>query len=86
MNEANSVFAKADSLVGVPYVEPSFLRSLNVKSVIPRSHGILMNNMNNVMCYTNYNMCYVYVFLCCVQNDKYDDACYFHGINFLIQI
>ena len=71
MNEADSVFAKADSLVEALYVEPSFSGSLNVKSMIPRSHGILMNDMNNVMCYINV---------------KYDDACYSHGITFLIQI
>ena len=49
MNEAGSVFAKADSLIEVPYVEPSFLGSLNVKSMIPRSQGILMNDMNYVL-------------------------------------
>ena len=59
MNEANSVLAKGYFLVEVPYVEPSFLGSLNVKSMIPRSHGIRMNDMNNVMCYMNYDMCYV---------------------------
>ena len=59
MNEAYSVFAKEDSLVEVPYVETSFLGSLNVKSMIPRYHGILMNDMNNVMCYMNYDMFYV---------------------------
>ena len=31
-------------------------------------------------------MFYVYSIMCCVQNVKYDDACYFHGITFLIQI
>ena len=86
MNEADSMFAKADSLVEVSYVEPPFLGSLNVKSMIPRSHGIRINDMNNVMCYMNYDMCYVYVVVCCVQNVKYDDACYSHGITFLIQI
>ena len=86
MNEADSVFAKADSLVEVPYVEPSFLRSLNVKSMILRSHGILMNDMNNVMCYINYDMCYVYDVVCSVQNFKYDDTCYSHVITFLIKI
>ena len=40
MNEADSMFAKEDALVEVPYVEPSFLQSHNVKSMIPRSHGI----------------------------------------------
>ena len=40
MNEADSMFAKAESLVEVPYVKPSFLESLDVKSMIPRSHGI----------------------------------------------
>ena len=59
MNEAESVFAKEGSLVDVPYVEPSFLGSLNVKSMIPRSHGIRINDLNNVMCYMNYDMCYV---------------------------
>ena len=86
MNEADSAFAKANSLVEVPYVEPAFLGSLNVKSIIPRSRGIRMNDMNNVMCYMNYDMCYVYAVVCCVQNVKYDDACYSHGITFLIQV
>ena len=76
MNEADFVFAKEGSIVKVPYVEPSFLGSLNVKSRIPRSHGIQMNDMKNVMCYRNYDMCYVYAVVCCVQNVKYDDACY----------
>ena len=70
------MFAKSDSLVEVSYVEPSFWGSLNVKSMISRSHGIRMNDMNNVMCYMNYDMCYVYAVVCCVQNVKYDDACY----------
>ena len=77
MNEADSVFAISDSLIKVPYVETSFLGSLNVKSMIPRSLGIRMNDMNNIMCY-------VYAIVCCVQNVKYDDACYSNGINFLI--
>ena len=45
------MFAKTDSLVEVPYVEPSFLESLNVMSMILRSHGILMNDMKDVMYY-----------------------------------
>ena len=48
--------AKANSLVKVPYVEPSFFESLNVKFMIPMSHGIRMNDINNVMCYRNYGM------------------------------
>ena len=40
INEADSLFAKADPLVEVPYVEPLFLESPNVKSMIPMSHGI----------------------------------------------
>ena len=63
MDEADSVFAKSYFLVEVPYVGPSLLGSLNVKSMIPRSHGIQMNDLNNVMCYMNYDMCYVYVVL-----------------------
>ena len=60
------MFAKADSLVEVPYVEPSFLGSLNVKFMIPRSHEILMNDMNNVMCYVNYDcsMCTRFCAVC----------------------
>ena len=45
-----------------------------------------MNDMNKYMCHMNYDMCYVYVVVCCVQNVKYDDACYSHGITFLIKI
>ena len=40
MKETDSMFAKTDSLVEVPYVEPSLLGSLNVKSMISISHGI----------------------------------------------
>ena len=79
MNEEDFVFIKEDSLVEVPYVEPLFLVSLNVKSMIPRSHGIWMNDMKDVMCYMQYDMC-------CLQNDKFDDACYTHGMTFQIQI
>ena len=86
MSEADSVFAKEGSLVEVPYVETSFLGSLDVKSMIPRSHGIWTNDMKNVMCYMQYVMCYVHDFMCCVQYDTYDDACYSHGMTFLIQI
>ena len=68
MNEAGCVFAKEVSLVEVPYVESSFLESLNIKSMIPRSHDIRMNDMNNIICYRNYDMCYVYVVACFVQN------------------
>ena len=50
-----------------------------------RSYRIRINDMNNVMCYINYDMCYVYAVVCCVQNVKYDDACYSHGITFLIK-
>ena len=86
MNEANCVFAEADSLVEVPYVKPSFLGSLNVMSMIPMFHGIRMNDMNNVIFYWNYDICYVYAVVFSVQNVKYDDACYSHGITLLIKI
>ena len=59
MNEEDSVFAKEGSLVEVPYVEPSFLGSVDVMSMIPRSHGICTNDTKNVMCYMQYVMCYV---------------------------
>ena len=45
------MFSKEVSLVEVSYVEPSFLGSLDVKSMIPRSHGVGMNNIKKVMCY-----------------------------------
>ena len=45
-----------------------------------------MNDMNNVMCYMNYDMCNEYAVVWCVKNVKYDDACYSIGITFLIQI
>ena len=86
MNEADFVFAKANSLVEVPYVDTSLLGSLNVKSMIPRSHGIRMHYMNNVMCYMNYDVCYVKYVMCFLQNDKLDDACYTHVMTFRIQI
>ena len=59
MNEEDSVFSKEGSLVDVPYVEPSFLGSLNIKSMISRSHGIWTNEMNVFMCYMHYVMCFV---------------------------
>ena len=86
MNEEDSVFAKEGSLVEVSYVEPLFLGSLDVKSMIPRSHGIWTNDMKNVMCYMQYVMCYMQDIMWCMQNDKYDDACYCHVMTFLIQI
>ena len=70
MNEADSVFANEDSLVEVPSVEPSCLRCLNVKSMIPGSHGILMNDMKEATCYMQYDMYYVYDVVCCVCNMK----------------
>ena len=59
MNEADSVFSKEDSLVEFSYVEPSFSGSIDVKSMIPKSHGVWMNYMKNVMCYMQYVMFYV---------------------------
>ena len=60
--------------------------SLSVKSMIPRSHGIWLNDMDNIICYMNYDMCFVYDVVSYVQNVKYDGACYSHGITLLIQI
>ena len=59
MNEADSVFANQGSLVEVPYIETSILGSHDVKSMIPKSHGVLTNDMKDVMCYMQYVMCYV---------------------------
>ena len=42
--------------------------------------------MKDVMFYMQNDMCYVYYVMCCVQYDMYDDACYSHGMTFLIQI
>ena len=59
MNEVRSVSSQEGSLVEVPYIEPSFLRSLEVKSMIPKSHGVWTNDKKDVMCYVQYVMCYV---------------------------
>ena len=77
------MFAKEGYLVEVPYFETSFWESLNVKTMIPRSHGICINVMKDVMCYIQYVMCYVQDVLCCVQYNKCNDACYSHGMTFL---
>ena len=45
-----------------------------------------MGVIKDVMCYMLYYMCYVYDVMYCVQYDKYDDACYSHGMTFIIQI
>ena len=93
MKEADSVFAKENSHVEVPYVEPSFLGSLDINSMIPKSHGIWMNDVKDVMCYTQYVMsymqyvmCYVQDIMWCVQYDTDDDACFSNGMTFLIRI
>ena len=86
MKEVDFVFDNEDSLVEDPNVEPSFLGSLTSKSIIPSSHGIWVNDMNNIMCYMNYDMCFVYAVVCYVQNLKYDGACYSLGITLLIKI
>ena len=85
MKETGSMLAKADSLLEVPYVEPHFGKSW-CQVHIPWSHGIQTNDMHHVMCYMNYNMCFVYVVVWCVQNVKDDGACYSHGLTFLIKI
>ena len=59
INETNSVLTKEGSLVEVPYIETSILGSHDVKSMIPKSHGVLTNDMKDVMCYMQYVMCYV---------------------------
>ena len=41
-----------------------------------------MNDMKDVVFYMQHDMCYVSAVVCCVQNVKYDDACYSHGITF----
>ena len=59
MNEADSVFAIEGSLVEVPYFETSFLGSLDVKPMIPKSHGVWTNDMKDVTSYMQYVMLYV---------------------------
>ena len=83
MNEADSVFSTEGSLVEDPYVEPLVSGSLDVKSIIQRCHVTWTNNMKNVMCYMEYLMCYVLDVMCCVQYDKYDNACYSNGMTFV---
>ena len=65
MNEPDSVFAKEGFLAEVWYVNPSFLGSLDVNSLIPRSHSIWMNDMKIVMCYMQY-VCAMCKMLCVV--------------------
>ena len=59
MNETDSMFAKEGFLVEVPYVDPSFMGSLDVKSMIPKSDILWTNNMNDVICYMQYVVWYV---------------------------
>ena len=67
MNELGCVFAKEGSLVEVPYVEPSFLGSLDVKSMIPRSYEYerIICKMLCVICNMLCAMCKM---LCAVCN------------------
>ena len=44
-----------------------------------------MNEIKYDMCDMQYVMCYMQYFMCCVQYDMYDDACYSHGMTFLIR-
>ena len=74
MNEAEFVFAKEGSLVEVPYVEPLFW---GVLMSSPWFQGLM--EYERIIWTTWYDMC-------CLQNDKFDDACYTHGMTFLIQI
>ena len=84
MNEEESVFSKEGSLVEATYVDPLFFESVDVNSMIPRSHGIWRNDMKSVMSYMQYFMCFAQDVMICVQYDKYDNACYSHGMTFLI--
>ena len=66
MNEADFVFANEDPLIAVPSVEPLFLGCLYVKSMIPRSHGIWMNDTKKVMCYMQ-NVLHAIWYVICVN-------------------
>ena len=66
MNKADSVFAKEGSPIEVPYGKTLFSRSLNVKSMIPRSYGIWMNYMKDSMWYI-YAICHVICLRCYVM-------------------
>ena len=66
-------------------LSPHFGRSL-CEVHDPRSHGISANDMKKVMCCMQYVICYMQDGMCCLQYNKYDDACYSHGMTFLIQI
>ena len=78
INEADFVFAKEDSLVEVPYVEPSFWEVLMSS---PWFQGLMAYGriIWNMLCA---NKQYV---MCCVQYVMYDDACYSHSMNLLIR-
>ena len=66
MKKADSVFSNEGSLVEVPSFEPSFLGCLDVKSMIPRSHGIWMNDIKEVICYMQ-NVLYAIWYVLCVN-------------------
>ena len=55
-----------DSLVEVPSIEPSFLWCIDLNSMIPRSHGIRMNDIEEVMCYIQ-NMLYTIWYVLCLN-------------------
>ena len=84
--EVDSVFSNADSLVEVPNVEPSFwkvlMSSLWFKGLM--AYEWMIWKKLCVICYVLWYVLYEDV-TCCVQYDFYDDACYSHGMTFLIQ-
>ena len=73
------LFSKEGSLHEVPYVEPSFMEVIISTQWF---HGLMKYEKNDM----NYVIWYLQYVLCCLQNDKYDDACYSHGMTFLIRI
>ena len=56
INEVDSVIANEDFQVEVPSIEPSFLWCINIKSMVPRSHVIWMNDIREALCYMLYAM------------------------------
>ena len=75
MKEEDYVFAKADSLVHVPYVEPLFGEFLKSSPWFkdPMEYESMIWTMLCVIGIMICSMCNAIV--CCVQNVKYDDSC-----------
>ena len=86
INEADSVFVNKDSLVEVPYVEPSFWKVLMSSPWFPglMAYEWMIWKKQGGIGYVLWYVIYKDV-ICCVQYNIYNDACYSNGMTFLTQ-